>query len=95
MTINAMQKVKSLRSFSELLKFFKVNNEKFLYFNNKICIIKIFCLMTSFECLLILLQVFNLIGYLLIYYIVLLIKHKIVISSWISLLPQIDYYFSV
>ena len=36
------KKVISLRSFSELLKFFKVNNEKFLYFNNKICYIKIF-----------------------------------------------------
>ena len=43
----------SLTSFSELLKFFKVNNGKFLYFNNKICYIKIFCLMTSHECLLI------------------------------------------
>ena len=48
-----MRKVKTLRSFSELLKFFKVNNGKFLYFNNKICYIKIFCLMTSHECLLI------------------------------------------
>ena len=48
-----MQKVNSLRSFSELLKFIKVNNGKFLYFNNKICYIKIFCLMTSHECLLI------------------------------------------
>ena len=57
-----MQKVKSLRSFSELLKFVKVSNENFLYFNNKICYIKIFCLMTSHECLLIVLQLFNLIG---------------------------------
>ena len=56
-----MQKVKSLRSSSELLKFFKVNNGKLLYFNNKICYIKIFCLMTFHECLLIFLQVFNLI----------------------------------
>ena len=48
-----MQKVISLRSFSELLKVFKVNKGKFLYFNNKICYIKIFCLMTSHECLLI------------------------------------------
>ena len=48
-----MQKVKSLRSLSELLKFYKVNNGKFLYFNNKICYIKIFCLMASHECLLI------------------------------------------
>ena len=59
MTINAMRKVKSLRSFSELLKFFKVKNGKFLYFNNKICYIKIFCLMTLHECLRIVLQVFN------------------------------------
>ena len=57
-----MQKIKSLRSFSELLKFFKVNNGKFLNFNNKIFYIKIFCLMISHECLLMLLQVFNLIG---------------------------------
>ena len=48
-----MQKVKHLRSFSELLKFFKDNNENFLYFNNKICYIKIFCLVNSHECLLI------------------------------------------
>ena len=34
-----MQKVKRLGSFSELLKIFKVNNTKFLYFNNKICYI--------------------------------------------------------
>ena len=40
LTINAMHKVKSLRSFSELLKFFKVTKGKFLYFNNKICYIK-------------------------------------------------------
>ena len=53
-----MQKVKSLRRFSELLKFFKVNDENFLYFNNKICYIKIFCLMTSHECLLIFLTSF-------------------------------------
>ena len=57
-----MQKVKHLKRFSELLEFFKVNNGKVLYFNNKICYIKIFCLMTSHECLLIFLQVFNLIG---------------------------------
>ena len=48
-----MQNVKRLRRFSELLEFFKVSNEKVLYFNNKICYIKIFCLMTSHECLLI------------------------------------------
>ena len=48
-----MQKVKRFRSLSELLKIFKVNNGKFLYFNYKICYIKIFCLMISHECLLI------------------------------------------
>ena len=48
-----MQKVKSLRSFSEFLKFFKVNDGKLLYLNNKLCYIKIFCLKTSHECLLI------------------------------------------
>ena len=53
LTIIAMQKVKCLRSYSEFLKFVKVNNGKFLYFNNKICYIKIFCLMTFYECLLI------------------------------------------
>ena len=57
-----MQKVKHLRSFSELLVFFNVYNGKVLYFNNKICYIKIFCLIISHECLLIFLQVFNLIG---------------------------------
>ena len=87
-----MQKVKILRSFKELLKFSKLTIKNFLYFNNKICYILIFCLMTSHECLVI---IFNkCLIYLDNYYIVLLIKHKIVIFSWI-LLPQIDYYFSV
>ena len=62
LTINAMQKVTILSNFTELLKFVKVSNGHILYFNNKICYIKIFCLMTSYECLLIVLQVFNLIG---------------------------------
>ena len=48
-----MQKVKSSRNFTELLKFFKVNDEKFLYFNSKICYIKMLNLTTSNECLLI------------------------------------------
>ena len=52
MTKNSMQKVKCLRSVLELLKYFKANNGKILYFYNKICYIKIFCLMTSHGCLL-------------------------------------------
>ena len=42
LTINAMQKVKRLRSFSELLKIFKVNNGKVYILTIKFVILKYF-----------------------------------------------------